>query len=288
MPVSPTPRIVVFGATGKVGRQLVGRLFKMGRETLSIGRHAETLAQLPGEVLTLDLANVDIQNTPLCPGDVIVNAAHARHTANIIKLCPPGIERLVVLGSTRYLSRFHDHAGDEVREAIKLLEETELPWVLLHPTMIYGAQGENNVRRIENLIRRFHVIPLPDGGRSLIQPIHVEDVVEAVVRAIDADGITKRAIHIAGPTPVTYADFIRTIADAIQCRVWVIPVPYRLMTVMAWLTSIVPGVPTIKKAEVLRLLEDKAVDVHEMQEVLKFSSRPLRTGLIEALKTTPR
>jgi len=182
-----------------------------------------------------------------------------------------------------------------VREAIKFLEETKLPWVLLHPAMIYGVQGENNVQRIENLIRRFYVTPLRNGGRSLIQPIHVEDVVEAIVRAIDANGIIKRSIHFAGPLPVTYADFIRTIADAIQCRVWVIPVPYRLMTVMAWLMSLVLGVPIIKKSEVLRLLEevlrlleDMAVDVHEMQDVLKLSSRPLCTGLAEALNTKPR
>ena len=34
------------------------------------------------------------------------------------------------------------------------------------------------------------------------------------------------------------------------------------------MSALAPGVPTIKDAEVLRLREDKAVDVNEMKDVL--------------------
>ncbi len=284
MPISTAPRIVIFGATGKVGQQLTHKLAAQGRSVLCVGRRAEVLSTLPGEALVLDLDDVDAASSPIGPNDVVINAAHARHTATILALCPPDIRRLIILGSTRYLSRFADAAGDEVRAAIKLLEATDLPWVLLHPTMIYGAQGENNVQRIASLIKRFHVIPLPGGGRSLIQPIHVEDVVEAVIRAVDADGIDRRALHIAGPAPVSYADFIRAIARAMECGVWVMPVPYVFMAFMARLTAIVPGVPLITKNEVLRLLEDKAVDIQEMRDVLGIAPRPLEEGLRDALQ----
>ena len=282
MSVFLSQRIVVFGATGKVGRLLVERLSALGARTLSVGRRIEVLNRLPGESLVLDLSRIAPDTSPLLPGDVVINAAHARHTEAIVKLCPPNIQRLIVMGSTRYLTRFNDLAADEVRKAITLLGETDLPWVMLHPTMIYGAQGENNVQRIASLIRRFHVIPLPGGGRSLIQPIHVEDVVEAIVSAICANGVSKRTIHIAGQEPVTYADFIREIARAIDCRVWVVPVPSSLMTMAARMTRYVPGVPEITKAEVLRLLEDKAVDDREMQKALGVFPRVLADGLAEA------
>ncbi len=36
---------------------------------------------------------------------------------------------------------------------------------MLHPTMIYGAQGEDNVQRLARLLRRLPVVPLPGGGR---------------------------------------------------------------------------------------------------------------------------
>ena len=37
--------------------------------------------------------------------------------------------------------------------------------------MIYGAEGEDNVRRLAALLRRLPVVPLPEGGRALVQPI---------------------------------------------------------------------------------------------------------------------
>ncbi len=39
--------------------------------------------------------------------------------------------------------------------------------------------------------------------------------------------------------------------------------------------ALVPGIPTIKDAEVLRLREDKAVDVNEMKDVLGLKPRAL-------------
>ena len=50
------------------------------------------------------------------------------------------------------------------------------PGVLLHPTMIYGAEGEDNVQRLAAVLRRLPIIPLPAGGSALVQPIHQSDV----------------------------------------------------------------------------------------------------------------
>jgi uncharacterized protein YbjT (DUF2867 family) len=145
--------------------------------------------------------------------------------------------------------------------------------------MIYGAQGENNVHRIAGLIKRFSVIPLPGGGKSLIQPIHVDDVVEAVVRALGAPQALGQAIPIAGPQAVSYADFVRAIACAIGRRVWIVALPYPVMGALAWMTTIVPGVPSIKNTELQRLLEDKSVETQSMADVLGLTPRPLDEGL---------
>lgn len=273
------PRIVIFGATGKVGQLLVRRFAALGYATLSIGRRREILANLPGETLALDLLSAEPDDSPLMHGDVVVNAAHARYTQAIARLCPSTIERLVVLGSTRHLTRFADEAAEQVRGAAHFLESQDLPWVLLHPTMIYGAQGENNVQRIASLIKRFHVMPLPGGGKSLIQPIHADDVVEAVVRAVEVRQALGQAIPIAGPQALSYADFIRAIARAIGCKVWIVALPYPVMAVLAWMTTVMPGVPSIKKAELLRLLEDKAVETHAMVDVLGLTPRAFPEGL---------
>jgi len=156
-----------------------------------------------------------------------------------------------------------------------------LPWVLLHPTMIYGAAGENNVQRMAALIRRFHIIPLPGGGRSLIQPIHINDVAEAVMSATDKPVLSRAVIHLGGPEAVPYWKFLHDIADASGTWVKVPSIPVSLLRLAARLTALVPGIPAITDAEVLRLLEDKDVDVNEMKDVLGVTPRSLEQGLSE-------
>ena len=58
---------------------------------------------------------------------------------------------------------------------------------MLHPTMIYGAQGEDNVQRLAALLRRLPLVPLPDGGTALVQPIHQDDVTRAIRAALDRE-----------------------------------------------------------------------------------------------------
>ena len=281
MPEPKRPRIIIFGATGGLGRLLIHEVSKQGHRVLSIGRNRKILSQLPEERLVLDLREENRGMKDIAPGDIVINAAHARFTSAIIKLCPPGIEKLIVIGSTRYLTRIPDVKAEEVRSAALELQNSDLPWVLLHPTMIYGAAGENNVQRMAALIRRFHIVPLPVGGQALIQPIHVDDVVEAVVSTTRKPDLKRTVIHLGGPEAVPYWKFLHAIADASGTWVKVPSLPAGLLRLAARMTALVPGIPTIKDAEVLRLSEDKAVDVGEMKDLLELTPRPLRQGLAE-------
>ena len=281
MPERKLPRIVIFGATGHLGSQMVRRFHEAGHPIVSIGRKAETLAALPGKHVQMNLAKDQNGSSFIRAHDIVINAVHVRYTSAIVQQCPNDIERIIVIGSTRYLSSIPDIAGDMVRSAARVLENGDLPWVLLHPTMIYGAARENNVLRIASLIRRFHIIPLPGGGRSLIQPIHAADVVEAVVRAAGKPGLKRAVIHLGGPDAIPYRAFLQAIAAASGSWVMVPPLPVSLLRLAAQLSAFLPGIPTIRDAEVLRLLEDKAVDVNEMKDILGFTPRPLEQGLAE-------
>ncbi|HUN51890.1 MAG TPA: hypothetical protein VMU42_12265, partial [Candidatus Sulfotelmatobacter sp.] len=151
--------------------------------------------------------------------------------------------------------------------------------VMLHPTMIYGADGENNVRRIAALVRRFRFVPLPRGGRSLIQPIHVEDVAACIEAAVLGAAAPGPAIVIAGPQAVSLADFVRAIAAAMGRRVRVLPAPAVLLYAAAWIMRLLPGLPRVRADEIRRLLEDKAFAIDDMRHRLGVEPRPLADGL---------
>jgi nucleoside-diphosphate-sugar epimerase len=210
---------------------------------------------------------------------VVVSCAHARHAGAILRAAPAAA-RHVLLGSTRRFTRWPDaHAAGVITGEAAFLAAGR-PGVMLHPTMIYGAQGEDNVRRLAALLRRLPVVPLPGGGRALVQPIYQDDVTRALIAALDRGWSGPCTLIIAGPTPLPYADFVRAVAKAAGLRPpRIVPVPGRALIALAPLSRLIPGLPTIRKSEVRRLLENKAFDIAPMRERLGIAPVPLADGL---------
>jgi nucleoside-diphosphate-sugar epimerase len=152
--------------------------------------------------------------------------------------------------------------------------------VMLHPTMIYGAAGENNVQRLAALLRRVPVVPLPEGGRALVQPIYQDDVTAAIRAALTVAWDGPHSLVIAGPSPASYAAFVRMIASAAGLpSPRIVPVPAVPLLLAAALTRLVPGIPTIHPAEIRRLMEDKAFDIAPMRQILGIEPLSLPEGL---------
>ncbi|WP_120498177.1 NAD(P)-dependent oxidoreductase [Kiloniella sp. EL199] len=274
-------RCIVFGASGKTGQILSNRLDSNKYEIINVSRNADAVAHLPGQGYVADLNNIDSFKDLIHPDDIIINLAHARFTTAILKHCPESIGQLIVVGSTRHLTSFPDLAAKEVNHALRHLESWQGPWTMLHPTMIYGALGENNIQRMALFIKKFKVIPLPNKGRSLIQPIHVEDVVTAILLAMEKPQCIGKSILIAGPKALTYKNFIKKIATASGSNCAVIPMNQTLVQILALLTRWLPFLPSITSQEVQRLMEDKNVDTNQMTQLLGLSPRDFEEGLAE-------
>jgi len=209
----------------------------------------------------------------------MVSCVHASFAPRLIAAAPEGA-RLVLLGSTRKFTRWPDAHGNGVLVGEAAFLQSGRAGVMLHPTMIYGAQGEDNVQRLAELIRRLPVLPLPAGGRSLVQPIHQSDVTRAILAALQHPWAGPQTMVIAGPEPISYLAFIRAVALASGTRQpRMLTVPAGPMIALAALTRFLPGVPTIEGAEIRRLLEDKAFDIGPMRAVLGVTPISLREGL---------
>ncbi len=160
-----------------------------------------------------DLADAERLHDALADATHIVSCAHARHAPAVLAAAPADA-RFVFLGSTRKFTRWPDAHGNGVLAGEAAFLASGRPGVMLHPTMIYGAQGEDNVQRLAALLRRLPIVPLPGGGTALVQPIHQDDVTRAIRAALDHAWSGPHALVIAGPTPLPYADFVRAIAAA--------------------------------------------------------------------------
>lgn len=266
--------VIIIGASGRTGRALMAAL----PGAIPVVRDA---SKHPGARIA-DITDTTALRTALTGADAVISTAHARHAGAIIAAAPAHA-RLIFLGSTRRFSRWPDPHGDGVRAGEAAFLASGRAGVMLHPTMIYGAQGEDNVQRLAALMRRLPLLPLPGGGRALVQPIHQSDVTRAVLAALRKG---EGAITIAGPQALPYRDFCAAVARAAGLA------PRRVLTIpAAWLIAVspltlLPGLPRIRPTEIRRLTEDKAFDIAPMR-ALGVEPIPLAEGLRRTFRRDP-
>lgn len=276
-----TDPVHVIGASGRSGLSLCRSLLADGIPVVPVVRSPAKWAAigLAGEARHADLRAPDALRAALEGATRIVCCAHARHTPAIIAAAPPGAV-LVLLGSTRKFTRWPDTHGNGVLAGEAALRGSGRTGIMLHPTMIYGAQGEDNVQRLAGLLRRLPVLPLPGGGRFLVQPIHQTDVTRCIRAALKRPGDGPSSVVIAGPAAVRYADFVRAVAAAAGLRKpFILPFPAGPLILAARLTRHVRGLPLVKPEEIRRLVEDKAFDIEPMRRLLGVEPISLAKGL---------
>jgi nucleoside-diphosphate-sugar epimerase len=272
-------RIHVIGASGRSGAALCRSLLADAVPYVPVVRNAARWAEtgLPGAPLIADLADNSL-GAALAAAARVVSCAHARHIPAVLAAAPQAT-RFVFLGSTRKFTRWPDTHGGGVLAGEAAFLASGRSGVLLHPTMIYGAAGEDNVQRLAALLRRLPVVPLPGGGRALVQPIHQSDVTRCLRAALEVAWEGPHSLVIAGPEAVAYAAFVRAVAKAAGLHApWTVPVPAAVLHALSLLTAL-PGLPRIRVDEVRRLMEDKAFSIAAMRRTLDIDPISLSAGL---------
>ncbi len=273
--------IGVIGATGRSGAALVRALASVGMPFVPIARDAAAWAAagLPGALRVADLRDAAALKQALAGLTQVVNTAHARWAPALIAAAEPDAA-FVLMGSTRRFSRWPDDHGDGVRAGEAAFLGSGRRGVMLHPTMIYGAQGENTVQRLAAMVARLPVAPLPGGGRALVQPIYQDDVTRSLVAALRHGWDGPGTVVIAGPEPMAYRDFLRAVAASAGLRAPpILPIPALPLRLAAPLTRFIPGLPSVTGDEIRRLTEDKAFDIGPMRTILGVEPIPLDQGL---------
>lgn len=240
-------RIAITGATGFLGGRLAGRLAARGDAVIAFGRDrakGAALAQRNIAFLPFDLA-AGAFPSPVPAADVFVHAAALSsawgperdfHLANvsgteraIAFARMMGVRRFIFISSPAVTFRMADcpgiaesdplpppvnaYAKSKAEAEERVRAAPDLNPVILRPRAIYG-RGERSL--LPRLIRAAGAGPLPllRGGQAMTQLTHVEDVVDAILAAIQApEMVSGRTYNVAGPEVLP----VRAIAEE-ACR----------------------------------------------------------------------
>jgi uncharacterized protein YbjT (DUF2867 family) len=87
------------------------------------------------------------------------------------------------------------------------------------------------------------VIPLIGGGRTRLQPVHVDDVAEAVCAALYNPAAPGGTYEIGGPAIYTLREIVEMILARMRLRRILLPIPFALAAPLADLLERLPHAP---------------------------------------------
>ena len=283
---APGRVVAVTGALGFVAAHLIPRLLGSGARVIAIvrpGRDASALESLGCEVRRSDLEHPEAAAFAGAEG-VVHLAGMSQSVALVPVLEAAHPRRVVVVGSAGVHTRLQSRGADAKRAGEASLRGSSLSYTILRPSMIYGTPRDRNMARLLRWIERRPLVPLPGGGRTPQQPVHVEDLCSAILAALDRPAASRAEYDLGGPEALPLAEIVREAARALGRPVTIVPIPLRPAHGLAVMTRRIGIRFPVTPEQVLRLEESKAVDIGPARRDLGFAPRPFAQGIAEEVQ----
>jgi len=120
-----------------------------------------------------------------------------------------GVRRVVQLSALGADDESQSACHVSKRRADDFLSSLPLSSVILQPSLVYGTGGAS--AELFNTLASLPLIPLPKGGLQRIQPVHVDDIVAAIVALLGVDAWRVGRLAAVGPAPLTLREYLATL-----------------------------------------------------------------------------
>jgi uncharacterized protein YbjT (DUF2867 family) len=276
--------VAVTGPLGFVASRLLPLLADRGVRVLATvrpGRDASVLGAFANvEVRRGDLSVPATLVDAFRGADAVVHLAGLSLVPGMLPaLVDGGVKSGVFVSSAGVYTKLVSSGADAKRAGETALAASPLAWTILRPSMIYGTPRDRNLVRLLRWIGRWPVVPAPLGGITPQQPVHVDDLVSAILASLERPEAARRAFDVGGPEALPLASVIHECAAALGRPAWILPLPLAPAHGAAVLARRL-GLPfPVSPEQVLRLAESKQVDIGPAREALGFSPRTFRDGI---------
>ena len=285
--------ILIAGGTGFVGSNLAGKLHENGHEITLLTRSGSktNIAKNINYVQT-DF-NTVYEPLPAKP-DVLINCI------GIIREFPSkGItfekvhyetsKYLVELANRNDIRRFIQISalgvGPDAKtgysktkyKAEELLNDSELNVTIFRPSIIYGP-GDDFINMIAGFLKKFSVMPVIGDGKYRLQPVHVDDLCEVIIKSLGDKFTYGEIFEIGGPEILTFNEIVDIVGNTLGKRAIKLHQPVFIMKILAALFDRFSWFP-VTRDQIAMLYDESYTDDIRLFDRYGITPRKLQVSL---------
>lgn len=243
-------RVLVMGATGYIGKNVIAPLVAAGYDVRAAARRPERISERHNaELVAADVADPASIRAALEHVDVALYFVHTlgggadyatrdRDAARVfgVAAAEAGVERIVFLGGLgEDRGGLSEHLASR-HEVGRLLAAGGVPVIEFRASIVIGS-GSTSFEMIRNLVEKLPAMTTPRWVRMDAQPIGIDDVVAYVLASLDIElkpGELHRIYEIGGADITTYGGLLALHAELRGLKRLVIPVPVLSPGLSGW------------------------------------------------------
>jgi nucleoside-diphosphate-sugar epimerase len=267
--------VLVFGGSSQIGHFLLPRLRADGIPVVAVSRQPRASGagvqwlqgQLPDAVPELPPLAAIVSFGPLQPFADWLAQARLQ-----------GTPRIVATSSMSALTKRESRVPAE-RDISRQLREGEsalasacaakgCDWTVLRPTLVYGAGLDKSLTPMARRAMRRRIFPLPPG-RGLRQPVHADDIAQAVIAVLACPASAGCILQIGGGERLPARELFARVRGSLPMTTLPVPLP-------AWLLPLGRRLLPRLRGPLDRLEADLIADNTELQRLLGVHPRPFR------------
>ncbi len=260
------PIVTMFGGSGFIGRYAARKLAKRGwRVRAAVRRPNEAHFLRPyGDVGQIEPVQANIRDEDstrraLEGADAVVNfvgvlspsgkqsfdAVQAEGAGRVARLAAEaGIRRFAQISAIGADPASDSDYARTKGEGEALVREALPEAAILRPSLVFGEE-DAFFNRFARMAQFTPVLPVA-GGATRFQPVYVDDVAEAAVRALEGEISEGRTFELGGPEVMTMAELMELMLKITRRKRMIADVPMGLMRFGAALTDWLPFAPVTR------------------------------------------
>ena len=274
MPHTHSPKTLVLGGTGFVGRHVCERLSWLGHTITVPTRRAtsgRSVQMIPGvSVVQADVRDAQQLQRLVRGQDAVINLVailhgseqefeqvHVHLPTQLAQACAhENVRRLVhisALGADIHgPSRYQRSKGRGEQALLAAAQRDHLALTMLRPSVIFG-KDDQFINLFAKLQRVFPVMPLA-GARTRFQPVWVQDVAQAIVHALTHPETAGEIYELCGPDVFTLRELVELAGRWVARSRPVLPLPHSVGWMQALMMEWLPG-PTLMSRDNLASMQ---------------------------------